>query len=55
MNVEHSIKTRIQGMSDDEAYVHLIEMQLNLMDSILEKKMDENKIVFSGVENGLLN
>lgn len=55
MNVENSIKTWIQDMTDDEAYVCLIEMQLNLMDSILEKKMDENKIVFSGVENGLLN
>jgi hypothetical protein len=35
--------------------VFLIEMQLDLMDYILEKKLDENKIVFSGVENSLLN
>lgn len=55
MNVEHSIKMRILDMSDNEAQAYLIELQLNLMDAILEKKMDEGKIVFSEVENGLLN
>lgn len=45
------IEVRLQSMSDEE----LIEFQDNLMDVILEKKMNDGMIVFSGVENGLLN
>ena len=48
---QREFEARLQAMSEAE----LIAFQLRLMDSILEKKMDENKIVFSGVENGLLN
>lgn len=48
---EKALELRL--MSLDE--IELIELQLNLMDIILEKKMDEGKIVFSEVENGLLN
>lgn len=45
------IERRLAAMSPDE----LLEVELNLMDLVLEKKMDEGKIVFSEVENGLLN
>lgn len=45
------IERRLNAMSD----VELLEFELNLMDLVLEKKMDEGKIVFSEVENGLLN
>lgn len=38
-------------LSDEE----LVEFQENLMEVIIEKKMASDKIVFSGVENGLLN
>ena len=44
-------EARLQAMSEAE----LVDVQLRLMDLILAKKMDENKIVFSEVENGLLN
>lgn len=50
MNVEQSIRMRILDMSDPEAQAFLINLQLNLMDAILEKKMDEGKIVFSGLK-----
>ena len=55
MNVEQVIESQMRDMSDIEAQVYLINLQLNLMDAILEKKMDEGKIVFSEVEHGLLN
>lgn len=45
------IERRLNAMSD----VELLEFELNLMDLVLEKKMDEGKIVFSEVEHGLLN
>lgn len=45
------IERRLNAMSD----VELLEFELNLMNLVLEKKMDEGKIVFSEVENGLLN
>ena len=46
-----ALKTRLSRMTD----IEFLEFELNLMDIILEKKMDEGKIVFSEVENGLLN
>ena len=46
-----TLDARLQAMSDEE----LLEFELNIMDLVLEKKMNENKIVFSEVENGLLN
>ena len=45
------IERRLNAMSD----VELLEFELNLMNLVLEKKMDEGKIVFSEVEHGLLN
>lgn len=48
---EKEIELRLLTLND----IELIELQLDLMDIILEKKMDEGKIVFSEVENGLLN
>lgn len=46
-----SLETRLNEMSEDE----FIQFQLNLMDVILEKKIEQGKTVFSEVENGLLN
>lgn len=46
-----TLDVRLRAMSDEE----LLEFELNIMDLVLEKKMNENKIVFSEVENGLLN
>lgn len=43
------------NMSDDEFKNFIIEFQLAVMDVMLKKKLDEGKIVFSGVEDGLLN
>lgn len=45
------LETRLNEMSEDE----FIQFQLNLMDVILEKKIEQGKTVFSEVENGLLN
>ena len=47
----NELEKRLYAMSENE----LLQFELNLMDVILEKKMNENKIVFSEVENGLLN
>jgi hypothetical protein len=48
---EKELVRRLTAMSDEE----LIEFEENLMDIIIEKKMSQNLITFSGVENGLLN
>lgn len=48
---QREFEARLQAMSEAE----LLIVQLRLMDLILAKKMDENKIVFSGVESSLLN
>lgn len=45
------LETRLMQMDEFE----FLEFQENLMDIIIEKKMEQNAIVFSGVENGLLN
>lgn len=55
MNIEQLILENAAEMTLAEFDEYLIEVQLNLMDAILEKKMDEGKIVFSEVEFGLLN
>lgn len=42
-------------MNADEYDLYLIGLASNVMNAILVKKMAEGKIVFSGVESGLLN
>ena len=48
---DQELTRRLKDMTE----VELIAFQLRLMDCILEKKVKEGKIVFSEVENGLLN
>lgn len=48
---EEQLVQHLYSLTDEE----LLAFQENLMDIIIEKKMSSNKIVFSGVENGLLN
>lgn len=48
---EEKLVAHLHSLSDEE----LLAFQENLMDIIIEKKMMSDKIVFSGVENGLLN
>ena len=48
---DRELTSRLENMSE----VEFVAFQLRLMDLILEKKVDEGKIVFSEVENGLLN
>lgn len=55
MNVEQFLLEQTREMTYSEFQAYMINVQLNIMDAILEKKMDEGKIVFSEVENGLLN
>lgn len=42
-------------MSDEEFTDFVTNFQLVVMDAILDKKLNEGKIVFSEVEDGLLN
>jgi ABC-type Na+ transport system ATPase subunit NatA len=53
MTLEEEIKliAKLNEMSDKE----LLAFQERLMDILIEQKMGDSKIVFSGVENGLLN
>lgn len=55
MNIDKILAEQTRDMTFAEFQAYIINVQLNLMDAILEKKMDEGKIVFSEVENGLLN
>ena len=48
---ELQLEIRLYAMSEQE----FLEFQERLMDVIIEKKMSANQIVFSGVEDGLLN
>lgn len=48
---DQELTRRLEGLSE----IEFVAFQLRLMDLILEKKVDEGKIVFSEVENGLLN
>ena len=48
---ETQLIAKLNQMSDEE----LLAFQERLMDILVEQKMGDNKIVFSGVENGLLN
>ena len=48
---EEKLVAHLHSLSAEE----LLAFQENLMDIIIEKKMSANKIVFSGVDNGLLN
>lgn len=55
MNVEKLIAEHTEGMSLVEIDAYMIAFQLRLMDAIIQKKLDAGMIVFSEVENGLLN
>lgn len=48
---DQELTRRLESLSE----IEFVAFQLRLMDLILEKKVDEGKIVFSEVENGLLN
>ena len=45
----------LSNLSDTEFLGMLTQVQLRVMDAIIIKKLDEDKIVFYEVENGLLN
>lgn len=53
MNVQQlaELESALYAMSDDE----FVDFQMNLMDTIMQVKMNEGKCVFSEVEYGLLN
>lgn len=42
-------------MTETLDFDDILELELNLMDLILQKMQKDGKIVFSEVENGLLN
>lgn len=45
----------IYKMSDAEFQNYLIVIQLDIMDRILEQKINEGKLVFSGTSTPVLN
>lgn len=52
---DNELLGQTETMSDDELDAYVIDLGLRVMDLILEKKAEQGKIVFSEVENGLLN
>lgn len=52
---DNELLGQTEAMSDEELDAYVIDLGLRVMDLILEKKAEQGKIVFSEVENGLLN
>lgn len=52
---DNELLGQTETMSDEELDAYVIDLGLRVMDLILEKKAEQGKIVFSEVENGLLN
>lgn len=50
-----SFMDKVNVMSLEELECFLVNVQMDIMDVILQEKISEGKIVFSEVENGLLN
>lgn len=52
---EIDLEEHCKDMTPREFKAFILDFELNIMEAILEKKMDEGKIVFSGAESELLN
>lgn len=53
--ISQDLEEKCLQLSDEDFGIFIVDLQLRVMDAILEKKMEDGKIVFSEVEDGLLN
>jgi hypothetical protein len=52
---EQQIMLETEGMTIKQVQSYMLNLHLNLMDMIVDKKMEDGSIAFSVVEDGLLN
>lgn len=55
IDIDTEIQSRINALNIELIDEVLLSINLDIMDAILSKKLEEGKIVFSEVEDGLLN
>ena len=55
MTIEEHIQEDCKYMNLVQFREYMLELELDLMDLIVQKKLEDGKIVFSEVENGYLN
>jgi len=55
IDFEKEVQAKTKDMSPAQFKKYLLGLQLEIMDMIIEKKMEQGYNCFSEVENGLLN
>lgn len=55
IDIDTEIQSRMNALNIELIDEVLLSINLDIMDAILSKKLEEGKIVFSEVEDGLLN
>ncbi len=55
IELDAEFETRFDKMTEDEIDIALIVLNLRLMVLIMQKKIEEGKMVFNAIEGGLMN